>query len=177
VDGDAYLPEPVRQAEIDQALDDLLNAHHGWDNFYNEPRPAYRLERLVGRYGNVPVQLTRKYVEYVVYVFLTNGHGVAVTADPIYVSLINRFDVEQASIALRSFAWTRISSRLQLTLARTKWEELLDLLAPKLTGRRDRAFLDVVREFPGKPDQLVRDTEIKRQVDEWAAARTVVARK
>jgi hypothetical protein len=165
VDGAAYLPEEERAAEIAQALDDLYNAHEGWNNFYNEPPVAQRLLNLVGRYGQVPTQLARRHVGYLVYVFLTNGHGLAWSADPIYKELISRFDGEQAALALRSFAATAISSRLRYELPRTKWAELLDLIAPKLTGRRDRALLAAIRTFNGTPDQLVLDTEIKRQLE------------
>lgn len=165
VDGGQYLPEPVRQVEMDQALDDLVNAHNGFDNFYNEPQVAGQLVDLVGKYGNVPPALTRKYVHTLVYVFLTNGHGVAWNADPIYRELISRFDVNQAAMALRTFASTLINSRLQHPLARQKWTELLDLIAPKLTGRRDRALLQDVREFTGTPDKLIKDADIKKQLD------------
>jgi hypothetical protein len=166
VDGAAYLPEPVRQAEIDQALDELLDVHNGWDNFYHEPRIARQLQELVGKYGNVPTALARKYVHHLVFVFLTNGDGVAWNAEPIYRELISLFEVSQASLALRAFTSTTISSRLQQTLARQKWAELLELIAPKLTGRRDRALLETVRNFNGTPDQLVKDSNIKKQLDQ-----------
>ncbi|ABH00277.1 MULTISPECIES: hypothetical protein [Rhodococcus] len=165
VDGAAYLPESDRAAEVAQSLDELNNAHEGWNNFYEEPSVAQRLLDLVGRYGQVPAQLSPRYVNQIVYVFLTNGKGVAWNADPIYVSLIGKFDGVQAALALRSFTDTRISSRLQHELARAKWEELLDLVGPKLTGRRDRALLDSIRGFTGTPDQLILDTAIKRQVN------------
>lgn len=170
VDGAQYLPEPVRQAEIDQALDDLRDAHNGYDNFHREPRVARQLEDLVGKYGDIPAPLTRKYVQTLVFVFLTNGHGIAWNAEPIYRELISRFDVDQASLALRAFATTEISSRLQHSLARKQWVELLVLIAPKLTGRRDRAFLKTVQEFSGTPDQLIKDTDIRKQVHDWRKA-------
>jgi hypothetical protein len=133
---------------------------------------AHQLEELVGRYGNVPAPLTRKYVHNLVYVFLTNGHGTAWNADPIYRELIGRFDVSQASLALRAFTSTAISSRLQHSLSRQRWAELLDIIAPKLTGRRDRAFLQAVREFTGTPDKLIMDSDIKKQLDERRAAQS-----
>jgi hypothetical protein len=165
VDGEEYLPEPLRQAEIDQALDDLLNIHNAYGNFYNEPQIAHHLKELVGKYGNVPVPLARKYVHCLVYVFLTNGYGVAWNAEPSYRELISRFDVSQASIALRVFTNTMISSRLQQKLPQQKWTELLDLITPKLTGRRDRALLQTIRAFKGTPDQLIKDSGIKKQID------------
>lgn len=109
----------------------------------------------------------RPNVRQLVYVFLTNGHGSSWAADPIYKDLISKFDTVQAGIALRTFAESAISSRLQHPLAREKWAELLDLIEPKLTGRLDRTLLDAVREFSGTPDQLILDSEIKRQLGLW----------
>ncbi|MFF0546849.1 hypothetical protein ACFYTF_28835 [Nocardia thailandica] len=165
VDGTAYLPESDREAELAQALDDLTNAHEGWNNFYQEPPVAQRLLNLVGTHGQVPARFSPTYVRQLVYVFLTNGNGIAWNADPIYRELIGKFDPNQAGIALRAFADSKISSRLQHDLSRTKWAELLDLIAPKLTGRRDRTLLDAVRTFSGTPDQLKLDSAIKQQLD------------
>ncbi|MFG1924353.1 hypothetical protein [Cryptosporangium sp. NPDC048952] len=165
VDGTAYLPESDREAELAQALDDLTNAHDGWNNFYQEPPVAQRLLNLVGTHGQVPDRLSPKYVREIVYVFLTNGNGVAWSADPIYKNLIGKFNGGQAATALRSFADNKIAIRLQHDLARSKWTELLDLIAPKLTGRRDRALLGAVRAFNGTPDQLRIDSGIKQQLD------------
>src|SRR5690606_19238860 len=37
VSGMAYLPESEREIQIGRALEDLSNAHNGFNNFYNEP--------------------------------------------------------------------------------------------------------------------------------------------
>ncbi|MGY6657625.1 hypothetical protein ACXIZN_36235 [Amycolatopsis sp. TRM77291] len=165
VDGTAYLPESDREAEFAQALDDLTNAHEGWNNFYEEPSIAQRLLNLVGTHGQVPARFSPTYVRQLVYVFLTNGNGTAWNADPIYKELIGKFDGRQAGIALRVFTDSKIASRLRRDLGRTKWAELLDLIAPKLTGRADRRLLDAVRAFNGTPDQLRLDSGIKQQLD------------
>ncbi len=76
-DAAAFLPEPVRVAELDTAIDALLAAHHGWNNFSTEPGPARQLETLVGERGDVPAALSTKYVKAIVEVFLTNGNGIS----------------------------------------------------------------------------------------------------
>lgn len=164
VDGTAYLADTERMAELSQALDDLITTHESWNNFANEPSAARRLQALAGRHGQVPNGFNTTYVRQLVYVFLTNGHGASWAADPIYKDLISKFDTVQAGIALRTFTDSAISSRLQHALSKEKWGELLDLIEPKLTGRRDRTLLDTVRKFNGTPDQLILDSEIKRQL-------------
>ncbi|WP_406292166.1 hypothetical protein [Embleya sp. NBC_00896] len=168
VGGSAYLPEPERVAEIQQALDDLKRAHEAhMNNFYEEPPAAQRLKDVVGRHGDIPEQVTRNYVLQLVDVFLTNGYGIAWNAEPTYTELISRFDGSQAAIALRSFGYREIHLKLQDELPRRKWTELLDMIDPKLTGRGDRTFLTAVRDFGGTPDKLVQDTRIKAQLDNW----------
>lgn len=167
VDGAAYLPESERVAEIQSALDDLKRAHEGWNNFYEEPPAAQRLKDVVGRHGDIPAQVTQSYVQHLVYVFLTNSRGVAWNAELIYEELIRRFDTSQAAIALRSFAVRAIRLKLQDKLPREKWEALVDLIAPKLTGRADRALLGEIRAFNGTPDELWSDTKIKADVKRW----------
>lgn len=160
VDAAAFLPEPVRAAEIDTAIDALLEAHHGWDNFSAEAGPARQLESLVGERGEVPTALYPKYVKTLVEVFLTNGSGVSWAADPIYNRMLERLDTRQARMALRAFTDQTISSRLQTSAAREKWGQLLDLLEPKMTRRADRDLLIAIRDFHGAPDELRSNSQI-----------------
>ncbi|PRH80303.1 hypothetical protein C6N75_05285 [Streptomyces solincola] len=163
--GSSYLPEAVKVSEMAEAIEELMDVHLAMDNFYNEPRIARRLAELVGQHGSVPTNLVRQYVKTVVAVFLTNGNGVVFAADPIYLDLIGRFDPQQASLALRSFANAEISSQLQRPLSRTKWDELLNVLDVKITGRPERELLQAIREFPGTPDKLRLGSGIKRYLD------------
>ncbi|MEU5524667.1 hypothetical protein ABZ759_29390 [Streptomyces sp. NPDC047860] len=162
VQGGSYLPQEIKVTELAEALEELLNVHLAWDNFYTEPRVARRLAELVGQHGAVPDNLVRQYVNTLVTVFLTNGHGEAKAANPIYLDLIGRFDPEQASLALRAFANAEISSQLQRLLSQKKWNELLNVIDVKITGRPERELLQAVREFPGTPDKLRLDSGIKR---------------
>ncbi|GGP56207.1 hypothetical protein GCM10010231_29010 [Streptomyces sindenensis] len=164
VNGATYLPSEERAWEIDAALDELIDAHNNWNNFYNEPSIARRLQELVGQHGDVPEGLSRKYVLGIVEVFLTNGNGVAVNADPVYRDLITRFDPQQASLALRAFADPVIASKLQWPLPQEKWTELLGLIGSKLTGRTDRELFEAVQGFPGQPHLLAKDSGIKAQL-------------
>ncbi|WP_052424149.1 hypothetical protein [Nonomuraea candida] len=54
VQGAAYLPGEIVAAEMAETLEELMNVHLGWDNFYNEPRVARKLAELVGQQGAVP---------------------------------------------------------------------------------------------------------------------------
>lgn len=162
VDGSAYLPEPIRVAEISSAIEDLLRAHRGWDNFYAEPSRARLLERAVGD-RSVPDGVRTDYAMALVEVFLTNGHGVAWNAEPTYITLIEKFNRREAQAALLAFSNTRIASRLQMRLPREKFEDLLDLLEPKL-GRRYQEIASAIRASNAPADRLATDSKLKRLI-------------
>lgn len=162
VDGTAYLPEPIRAAEIDIAIDALMTAHNGFNNFYNEPGPARTLAALAGSGGRIPEGVVPKYVMVVVKAFLGNGYGVSGSALPDYEQMIARFDPRQAARALRAFTDPTVYSVLRSTTGHRQWPVLLTSLGSKLTLPADRALYEAVRAFPGPPDMLHLDTNITR---------------
>jgi hypothetical protein len=166
--GATYLPSEERAWEIDSALDELIDAHNNWNNFYTEPPIARRLQELVGQHGDIPDGLSRKYVFGVIEVFLTNGNGVARFADPTYQDLIRTFDPQQASLAMRAFTDTTIATKLQWNLPQQKWAQLLGLIGSKLTGRKDRELFDAVSSLAAKPQLLALDAGIKAQLKHFA---------
>ena len=161
-DAGRYLPAGVRVKEIRDAIDELLNAHRSYNNFYNEPGPARKLESLVGVGGDVPSELESPYVSAIVEAYLGNGYGLCNAAMPIYDSLLGKLDSAQAWIALLTFRDLTISSKLQVPLAQGQWKSLLAILTPKITQRSRRDVLKSVKKFTGTPDKLGHDSEVKR---------------
>jgi hypothetical protein len=162
VNGSAYLTTEVRAVDLSEALDLLSSAHHGFDNFYNEPAPARRVLDLAGEQGDVPNSVRERYVDVVVDCFLGNGYGVSTAAMVSYEKMLARFSSTDAGLALRVFMNPVYSSLLSSFVGRNQWSLLLDILEPKLTSTTDRSLLAAVRAFLGTPDQLRLDTNIKR---------------
>lgn len=154
VSAQAYLPEPIRASRLADILDTLLGAHRGFNNFYNEPSPARALEAFVGDRGDVPASVNGQYTATLVEAFLSNGHGVAHAADPVYRRLLERLDSPQASLALRAIKHPTIAVKLQYPLCREQWGELLNILAPKLTRRSDRELLGAIQNYDGPLHRL-----------------------
>jgi hypothetical protein len=160
VGASAYLPEPVRVAELAAAIDDLLFAHRGFNNFYTEPGPARQLDSLAGQ--QVPEAVRVPYVAALIEAFLTNGNGVARSADPHYRNMILRLTPGETEIAVsRLFAETS-QSQLRWDISRRKYVELLDLLEPKITRPVARDLMVAIRAFSGAPSDLAKDTGLKR---------------
>ena len=160
VNASAYLPEPVRVAELGAAIDDLLLAHRCFDNFHTEPGSARRLDSLAG--DKVPKATRAPYVAALVEVFLTNGHGVAWNADPHYESMLSRFAPKEAEMAVKELFNETIQSTLRWEIPRAKYAELLDLLEPKITRPAARDLMKAIRSFTGAPSALAKDTKLKR---------------
>jgi hypothetical protein len=111
-----------------------------------------------------PPPCRNDYVLALVEVYLTNGHGVAWNAEPYYVDMIGNFSSRDAERALLSFTNTRIASRLQHSLCRQKFDDLLDMIEPKLARRRYKEIFSAVRNFFGPLDSLARDSKMKRLI-------------
>ena len=165
VSGTSYIPDGLRAADIDTVIDNLLQIHGGWNNFHNEPPFAMALLRLIGENGQVPVQISKKYVLALVEVYLTNGNGVAVNAEPIYISLIERFDSTQALIAILSFNNTRISTKLQHTLCQEKYRKLVEMMKVKVSAPAVKELIDEIEKYRGPLDKLKSESKFKNKVD------------
>ena len=160
----AYLPEPIRVADIAGALDELLVAHRGFNNFYSEPAPARRLFELVGQQG-VPAAISEIYVQALVEVFLTNGNGVAWNAEPHYRGMLERLAPAEAEAAMLLLFEPTVSSQLRFDLGKAKLAELLEIIGTKVTSPAARDVLDAIRSFTGPPDGIAKDSNLKRLAD------------
>ncbi len=164
VDGQAYFPEGIRAAEIDAALESLEQAHANLNNFYTEPPLARDLERLIGTLGAVPANVAQRYVRTLVALFLTNGHGVAVHADPVYGGLIGTFTREQAVLALVSFTDPTIATKRRVPLGQRQFRAMLTLLAGTLPTAAQQ-LVALINDFSGPLEQLAADIRVRRVVN------------
>jgi hypothetical protein len=164
VSAQAYIPDNLRAAEVQTAIENLLSAHRNWNNFHNEPVFALQLLRLVGEQGSIPSAVSRNYVLGLVEVFLTNGSGVAWNAEPYYKQLLLGFTSDQALWAILSFVSDQISSKLQFQLCRTKFKELLELMRTKVTAPAIVDLIDDISAFQGPLDRMRDDSRVKQKV-------------
>ncbi len=164
VDGAEYLPDSIRVAEIDLAIQDLLIAHRGTNNFYTEPGAARHLKTVVGSSDSVPISIRTKYVLCLVEVFLSNGNGIAWNAEPTYTELIRGFTPEMAMLALISFSNRNIASSLQFQQCKKKWQELIGLITPKIRNATARELLDAIDESSAPLEKLSNDSTLMAKV-------------
>jgi hypothetical protein len=169
----SYIPDGLRAAEVETAIENLLIAHRGTNNFYNEPAFAQQLRKLVGETGSIPSQISDTYVLALAEVFLTNANGVAWNAEPIYLHLLDQLNPQQALTAILSFNNRTISSRLQFTLCQQKFRDLLNIMRNKIPAPAAVDLIDSILAYAGPLDKLKFDTIIKRKADNLKKVITV----
>ncbi len=164
VDGSEYLPASIRVAEIDSAIQDLLSAHRGTNNFHTEPGAARQLKTAAGSSDAVPNSIRTRYVLCLVEVFLTNGNGVAWNAEPTYEELVRGFTPEMAMLALISFSNRNIASSLQFGRCKEKWKELLELITPKIRNATAKELLVAIEASHAPLEKLSKDSTLMTKV-------------
>jgi hypothetical protein len=161
----SYVPDTIRAAEIGTAIDELLTAHRGFNNFHIEPSFARRLESLVGDKGDVPPAIVEKYIDGLVEVFLTNGHGPAWSAEPIYQRLLAKLDATQALLAVLTFRKLAISSKLQFSLSKQKYIELVALAKTKVTSPQGTDILNIIEGYKPPLQHMRSETKLMEKVN------------
>jgi len=162
VSGQSYIPDRLRSAEIQIAVDNLLTAHRNRGNFSNEPPFARELMRLVG--NDVPPPIEQNYILAIVEVFLTNGNGVSWSAEPIYLKMLSSLSPSQYLIAMLSFTDDNIASKLSWKSCPEKFRELLKLIEGKVVGEATKELLRELFVFSGPLDKMRETPHIMRRV-------------
>ena len=165
VGGLSYIPEDIKIVEIENAIENLLNVHNSMNNFYNESTFAKQLYNFIGKGNSMPDKIRKKAVFTIVKVFLTNGNGVARSAEKYYIDLIKQFNQKDALLALISFTDKQIASSLQFHLCEIKFKELLQLIKGKFTSAALVELFDEIENFPGRLSLLSNDTRIKQKIN------------
>lgn len=159
-----YIPDDIRAVQIDDIMSRLITVHNGRNNFYNEPPFASQLEILVGQNVKIPRQICSKYVQTLVFLFMSNGNGVAWNAEPIYLRLIDNFDLKQMTIAVLSFQDTAVASRLQFQLCREKYYVLLTRIKGRSPLPALTEMIDFLLAQKSPPEKWRIETSVQNRI-------------
>lgn len=96
----SFLNESERHTIISKAVGKLWTVHQEFNNFYNEPPFAERLEEL-SQQGALPETVQEAFVQTVVGCYIGNGYGVSRLAEPFYVSMIKAFSPREITMMIR----------------------------------------------------------------------------
>ena len=166
VNGERYIPDQLRAVEIDNTIHKVLSAHRGFNNFYSEPPFARELVRILGEPMKIPKIIEKKLVYSIVETFLTNGNGVAVNADDIYVEILSSLHAHQAIITALSFTEPRILSSLQFRISERKFREMLEIVKPSITSPPFNYIINYIENnYKGQLQHLLNDKTVKTSLE------------
>jgi hypothetical protein len=98
-------------------------------------------------------------------VFLTNGHGIAWSAEPIYQRLLAKLDATQALLAVLSFRKMHITSKLQFNLCKEKYRELIALAKSKVTSPQGADILNIIEAYKPPLEHMRGETKLMEKVN------------
>lgn len=160
VNGQIYIQDDLRVIDIQSGITHLLNAHRGYNNFYNEEPWARHLFSLVGNPVKVPSAISKAYVLALVECYITNGSGVCRDAQPIYRDMIDQFDNNQAVMAMLSINVIPIRTNLRYDLCEKKYRELLTTIRPKITNTTTLSLFDEILKYQYSYQFIYQDHKI-----------------
>lgn len=150
VGGLSYLPTDLFELELSEKIDNLMVAHQGLDNFYNEPPHAKILVAYVPQTGVIPHSVRAKYVKTLIMCRSGNGfgrslsQGISWAAVPYYDTLIGRFQDAAISKVFQLIQDPEVISRLQFLSCATNFQEICRKLRPKALNTHIQRGLDLI---------------------------------
>jgi hypothetical protein len=146
--GMSYLPKETLARELEEKIQNLLSAHYGMNNFYNEPPHAKILAELVPKTGLVPQAVRELYVKTIIMCRIGNFYGASYAAIDYYDELISRFqeaEIQQVACLLLD---KEVSSRLQADECAKRFLEICTVLRKRATNAYTISALDQILKIP-----------------------------
>lgn len=143
VNGKQYLPDDTKIPKLQILLEQLRIVHNSFNNFYNETNYVNIIVEYIGEL-EIPSQIEKQYVDTIIYVFLSNGNGIAWNPDEQYKILLNKFSNKQIVSALISFNNTQTKNKLNYTLCRKKFNELIGIFKKNVTDYNIKKKLELI---------------------------------
>lgn len=126
----SLLNESEQHLVFKRAVDRLLAAHQGMNNFYNEPPFAERLLEL-SQQGQVPETIQEEYVETVVGCYIGNGYGVSWAAEASYERMIKGFSPREVFHMVKAASRKGIVARkISMRSCAERYAKALSLIDP-----------------------------------------------
>ncbi|CAI1227213.1 hypothetical protein [Serratia fonticola] len=124
VQGLPYLPTDTLSVEMSIKIDNLYQAHCGWNNFHNEPAHASALSAYISSTGIIPESVRKDYVKTIVMCKLGNGHGVSSSAIGYYDQMISKFGDSELKEFVKLVLDNEFVSRVSLSRCAEQYKNL-----------------------------------------------------
>lgn len=152
VGGMSYLPKETLARELEEKIQNLLTAHYGMNNFYNEPSHAKILAELVPKTGLIPQAVREIYVKTIILCRIGNFYGISWAATDYYDELISRFQEAEIQKVPCLLLDTEVSSRLQANVCAKRFLVICSELRKRATNVHTISALDRILKM--LPEEL-----------------------
>lgn len=169
VKGESYIPEDLQVSEISNIISDLNNANDsGMNNFYTEPYIAKDLYDFIGAKSSLPKKIEDDYILCLTNVYMTNGYGIAWSAETLYDKMIEKLNDNQAFKVLMSFNNPHILYKLSFPLCSKQFKKLITKIKEHFNDGKANDLADFIINFQGKPlCKFVNDSKYKKTFEDY----------
>lgn len=149
VQGLPYLPSDTLSLKLNDALDELLKAHNGNNNFHNELSPSKFVKSFIPDSGNIPENVIKKYVKVLTICKIGNEYGTSNSAEEIYDDLIKKWSNSEANMLIKIIANDQqLISKLQFSRCQNKLKSLVKSIRINITSKPTQEILNFIESFP-----------------------------
>lgn len=163
--GNKYKSLEARVIIIDELVDELLSAHNGWDNFYNEVPPARKLLSYIGNEADIPHERREKIIRAVLICRIGNGvsynSGVSPAGRPVYDSFIEKLGDDNIVQALLVFYRPELYVVLSNQYCKKNAVEILSSMRKNVVSDKLKQIVDYLIANAANIDKVMRSTEFK----------------
>jgi hypothetical protein len=152
IGGMSYLPKETLARELEEKIQNLLTAHYGMNNFYNEPSHAKILFELVPKTGLIPQAVRGIYVKTIILCRIGNLYGISWAATDLYDELISRFQEAEIQQVAGLLMDKEVSSRLQYNVCAKRFLVICGELRKRATNTHTISALDRILKM--SPEEL-----------------------
>ena len=140
VDGKEFESLSSRLIALDSLSERLLSAHHGWDNFYNEPPIMREILQYCKKASDIPKEILPKIVKVVIMCRLGRGlsycEGVSPGGKPLYDAFLGLLDDTGITYAIIALLSSDIRSKLQNKICQKHLVNILSTLRKVAVSER-----------------------------------------
>ncbi len=148
VDGKAYESLPSRIVALQNLATHLREAHHGYDNFYNEPPFIREILSYCKRSTDIPKELLPTLIPVIVSCRLGRGlsyrEGVSPAGLPLYDQFLGLLDDDGIAACVLSFLNRDINSKLTNSICQKHLASILSILRQVAISERLKQALDML---------------------------------
>ncbi|MCK4517611.1 hypothetical protein KAT92_02460 [Candidatus Babeliales bacterium] len=166
VGGRRYETLSSRLIALDTLAERLLSAHHGWDNFYNEPPVMREILEYCHELKDIPNEVLPKIIKIVIKCRLGRGlsycQGVSPAGRQLYDKFLSLLDDNGIANALIALFSSDINSKLQNKICQDHLDSILNTLkqtavSERLSNGIDYLLQDIANAYKANRKKEFRD--------------------